>query len=109
MEQTAIELLFVEDDDGFRETAAQWMTRKGHHVQAAASGTEALKLCDRTHFDVAVVDMNMPGLSGLDLLQQIRQRGLETEVIILTGQATVETAVQAMKLGASDYLTKPFP
>src|SRR5690606_37933250 len=57
----------------------------------------------------AVVDLNMPGISGLELLQQMKERHLETEVIILTGQATVETAVTAMKFGACDYLTKPFP
>ncbi|MFV0442990.1 MAG: sigma-54-dependent transcriptional regulator [Planctomycetaceae bacterium] len=109
MPDPSIQILIVEDDDGFRETAAAWMKRKGYQVQAASNGQEALSLCDQRHFDVAVVDMNMPGLNGLDVLQQIRQRGLETEVIILTGQATIESAVQAMKLGAYDYLTKPFP
>ncbi len=104
-----IELLIVEDDDGFRETAARWMARKGHRVEQAANGQEALLHWSRKHFDVAIVDMNMPGISGLELLQRVREENFETEVIILTGQATVENAVEAMKLGASDYLTKPFP
>ncbi len=108
-ENGTIELLIVEDDDGFRETAARWMERKGHRVEQAANGQEALNQWNRKHFDVAIVDMNMPGISGLELLQRVREESVETEVIILTGQATVENAVEAMKLGASDYLTKPFP
>jgi len=58
---------------------------------------------------VAIIDMNMPGLSGLELLQRLQISQVDTEVIILTGEATVESAVQAMKLGAYDYVTKPFP
>ncbi|MFG0333802.1 MAG: sigma-54-dependent transcriptional regulator [Maioricimonas sp. JB049] len=104
-----MDLLIVEDDRDFRETAAQWMTRKGHHVEQADNAQEALNHCARRHFDVAIVDMNLPGLSGLELLQQIRDENIDTEVVILTGEATVENAVQAMKLGACDYLTKPFP
>ena len=102
-------LLLVEDDDEFRETCALWMTRKGHDVAEAANGQEALHQCARRHFDLAVVDMNMPGITGLELLQRLRADNVEMEVVILTGQATVETAVQAMKLGACDYLSKPFP
>lgn len=104
-----INLLLVEDESDFRDTCARWMTRKGHSVEQAANGQEALALCNRRHFDVAVVDMNMPGISGLELLERMRSNNIETEVIILTGQGTIESAVQAMKIGACDYLTKPFP
>jgi DNA-binding NtrC family response regulator len=106
---TAMNLLVVEDDEDFRETCTRWMTRKGHRVEAAANGHFALEACDRKVFDVAIVDMNMPGLSGLELLERLKSSQTDTEVIILTGQGTIETAVNAMKLGASDYLTKPFP
>ncbi len=102
-------LLVVEDDSDFRETCTRWMTRKGHSVAAAANGHEALELCERKSFDVAIVDMNMPGLTGLELLDRMKVCQPETEVIILTGQGTIESAVNAMKLGACDYLTKPFP
>jgi DNA-binding NtrC family response regulator len=102
-------LLIVEDDPDFRETCARWMTRKGHSVAAAANGHEALELCDRRTFDVAIVDMNMPGLTGLEVLERLKSSQVETEVLILTGQGTIESAVNAMKLGACDYLTKPFP
>ncbi|MFN9236930.1 MAG: sigma-54-dependent transcriptional regulator, partial [Planctomyces sp.] len=109
MSSPAFSLLIVEDDPDFRETCARWMVRKGHSVAAAANGHEALELCDRRTFDVAVVDMNMPGLTGLEVLDRMKSAQAETEVIILTGQGTIESAVNAMKLGACDYLTKPFP
>ncbi|MCL4129433.1 UNVERIFIED_CONTAM: hypothetical protein GTU68_040821 [Idotea baltica] len=89
--------------------ACEWMTRKGHQVHSAANGQEALLHCERQRFHVAVLDMNMPGISGLELLQRFHDLDLDSEVIILTGQATVENAVAAMKRGAFDYLTKPFP
>ena len=85
------------------------MSRKGHRVAEAPNGQEALALLQRQHFDVAVIDMNMPGISGVELLQRMKEDNIETEVIILTGQGTIESAVQAMKIGACDYLTKPFP
>ncbi len=107
--EPSIDLLIVEDDNQFREMATEWMKRKGHRVQSAANAQAALQLCQRQQFDVVLADMNMPGLSGLELLQRLKSDGHESEVIILTGQATVQTAVEAMKLGACDYLTKPFP
>ncbi|APZ91471.1 sigma-54-dependent transcriptional regulator [Fuerstiella marisgermanici] len=108
-ESVPIKLLLVEDEDDFRETTARWMTRKGHVVAEAANAQEAFALFDRQHFDVAVVDMNMPGISGIELLQRVKADNVETEIIILTGQGTIDSAVQAMKMGACDYLTKPFP
>ena len=109
MTEDPISVLIVEDDADFRDSSARWMQRKGHEVAAAASGAEALSLCSRQDFDVGVFDMNMPGMSGIELLQRIRDEAIDMEVIILTGQGTIETAVQAMKMGASDYLTKPCP
>ncbi|MCA9129055.1 MAG: sigma-54-dependent Fis family transcriptional regulator, partial [Planctomycetales bacterium] len=108
-DRDTISLLIVEDDADFRDSSSRWMQRKGHQVSAAASGAEALSLCDRQHFDVGIFDMNMPGMSGIELLQRIRQDAIDMEVIILTGQGTIQSAVQAMKMGASDYLTKPCP
>lgn len=109
MSDESMSVLIVEDDADFRDSSARWMQRKGHDVAAAASGAEALSLCSRQEFDVGVFDMNMPGMSGIELLQRIRDESIDIEVIILTGQGTIETAVQAMKMGASDYLTKPCP
>ncbi|PNY37011.1 sigma-54-dependent Fis family transcriptional regulator [Rhodopirellula baltica] len=107
MTESPIKLLLVEDEDDIRESCARWMQRKGHLVSTAASGADALSLCEQRSFDVAVFDMNMPGMSGIELLQRVVQQKLEMEVIILTGQGTIEAAVAAMKMGACDFLTKP--
>lgn len=107
MPDKPINLLMVEDDDDFRDACARWMQRKGHKVTAVAGGAEALGLCESQFFEVAVFDMNMPGMSGLELLQRVQQAKMEMEVVILTGQGTIESAVSAMKMGACDYLTKP--
>ena len=103
-----VELLFVDDDDEFRGTAAQRFARRGFHVQQAPGVNDALRLLQDRQFDVVVSDFAMPGLTGIDLLQRIKELSPECEVILLTGQGTVETAVQAMKLGAYDFLSKPF-
>ncbi|MFM7846873.1 MAG: sigma-54-dependent transcriptional regulator [Planctomycetota bacterium] len=108
-ETKPIDLLIVDDDHEFRDAAVRWFTQRGFHVDQASRGDEALEVLQRREFDVAIVDMIMPGMSGLQLLEKIKVQQVECEVIILTGQATIETAVASMKLGAFDYLTKPFP
>jgi DNA-binding NtrC family response regulator len=107
MTDIALKLLLVEDEDDFRDSCARWMQKKGHNVVAVAGGAEALGLCEKQDFDVAVFDMNMPGMSGLELLQRVQALDIPIEVIILTGQGTIEAAVASMKLGACDFLTKP--
>jgi len=106
---SAIDLLVVDDDSEFRETLVSRFTRTGFAVQSAGNGEEALGLAERRNFDVAVFDMMMPGMSGLELLKRFKESHPECEVILLTGQGSIETAVEAMKLGAYDYLQKPFP
>ncbi|MEK6238963.1 MAG: sigma-54 dependent transcriptional regulator [Planctomycetales bacterium] len=105
----AIDLLVVDDDDDFRDTLVRRFSRRGFHVGAAANANEALQLADRRAFDVAIIDMVMPGPSGLELLEKFNAGHMDCEVIMLTGQGTIDSAVQAMKLGAFDYLTKPCP
>ena len=104
-----MELLLVQDGDDFRDTVARWMVRHGHRVAERASGQEGLALITQPQFDVAILDANLPDLSGLDLLQEIKCRSDEIEIIMLTGEAKVESAVEAMKRGACDDLSKPFP
>jgi DNA-binding NtrC family response regulator len=104
-----MDLLVVDDDQEFRETLASRFARTGFEVRSAASGEEALGLAQRREFDVAVFDMMMPGMSGLELLKRFKTDHPDCEVILLTGQGSIETAVEAMKLGAYDYLQKPFP
>jgi DNA-binding NtrC family response regulator len=105
----AVDLLLVDDDHEFRDTLRSRFARNGFEVRTAAGGEEALGLAERRQFDVAVFDMMMPGMSGLELLKRFKESHPECEVILLTGQGTIETAVEAMKLGAYDYLQKPFP
>jgi DNA-binding NtrC family response regulator len=104
-----IELLVVDDDREFRQSIVRRFQRRGFRVAEASSGQEALELANRRRFDAVVLDMVMPGIDGLQVLQQLKERGADAEIILLTGQGTIESAVQAMKLGAYDYLTKPFP
>jgi DNA-binding NtrC family response regulator len=104
-----IDILVVDDDEDFRTTLLQRFLRRGFRVQAASNAEEALGLAQRRAFDVAIFDMVMPGRSGLELLRDFKAAHPESEVILLTGQGTVESAVEAMKLGAYDFITKPFP
>jgi ActR/RegA family two-component response regulator/tRNA A-37 threonylcarbamoyl transferase component Bud32 len=103
-----IELIFVDDDEEFRTVAVERFRKCGFRVSDAADGESALTQVQRRHFDVAVLDMRMPGMPGLEVLQKLKAADPECEVIILTGEGTIETAVKAMKLGAFDYLAKPF-
>ncbi len=107
MSKKPIKLMFVDDDDDLRGASAKWMRRKGHDVVDVASAAEALGLLERESFDVGVFDINMPGMSGLELLQRVRHANIDLEVVMLTGQGTIDSAVAAMKMGASDFLTKP--
>ena len=101
------DLLLVDDDDDFRSALAQRFTRRGYQVQDAPDGVAALAEVERRQCAAAVIDLMMPKMSGLELLEKLKAADPECEVIMLTGSATVETAVKAMKLGAYDYLTKP--
>lgn len=100
-------VLVVDDEADFRELMVKRLTRKKYGVSGASCGEDALALVKDRIFDVALVDLKMPGMDGLELLRQLRNVSPETEVIILTGHGSTETAVEAMKMGAYDYLTKP--
>lgn len=104
-----IDLLIVDDDSDFRSTVVRRFRRRGFQVQEAENGEDALALAGRRKFDVAIIDMIMPGMSGVELLEQFNKEQLDCATIMLTGQGTIESAVDAMKLGAFDYLNKPFP
>jgi DNA-binding NtrC family response regulator len=104
-----IDLLIVDDDAEFRNTLARRFAQSRFSIQEAPDADHALDLAQRRDFDVALFDMVMPGLSGLELLKKFKTSHPECEIILLTGQGTIENAVEAMKLGAYDFLTKPFP
>jgi DNA-binding NtrC family response regulator len=102
-----LELLLVDDDAELRSDMANFFSRQGHSVAQCANGEQALDLMERRTFDVMVLDLMMPGVTGLDVLKKLEARRAECEVVVLTGEATIETAVEAMKLGAREFLTKP--
>lgn len=100
-------ILIADDEDAFRELLVQRMQRRGWRPVGAADGHEALTALAEQEFDLAVVDMRMPGPDGLEVLRRARELQPALEVVILTGHGTIETAIQAMKEGAYDFLTKP--
>lgn len=102
-------LLVVDDESNLRLVVQKELSRQGHEVDTAADGEAAWEALEHEDFDVLLCDINMPRLDGIGLLRRMRDRSQNPpEVIMLTGQATVESAIEAMKLGAYDYLTKPY-
>lgn len=106
-EAAEIDLLLVDDETDFRETAKQYFVKRGYRVVAVESGAAALQAARSQQFDVAVVDVHMPEMDGVQLLERLREEDDSLQVIMLTGGATIPTAVASMKAGAVDYVTKP--
>lgn len=102
-------ILIVDDDKDFCEGCARWFAKKGYRVAQSISGQDAIGLASRQDFDVAILDWNLPGLSGLELVQRMWESNPDTEVIVLTGEGTINNAVESMRLGVFDFQTKPFP
>src|ERR1700682_6378768 len=107
-EQKAARILIAEDEANLRLVLQKELERLGYRVQAAPDEEAALRRLEESNVDVLLCDINMPRIDGMELLRRVHERLNPPEVIMLTGQATVETAVTAMKLGAYDYLTKPY-
>jgi DNA-binding NtrC family response regulator len=105
--EPVIHLVLVDDDEQLRQTLVRWFRRHGVAVIEAGSGEEALDKVANTRCDVAVLDLNLPGMSGVDLLTALKERQPELEALLLTAHGSIETAIQAMKRGAYDYLNKP--
>jgi two-component system, NtrC family, response regulator HydG len=107
-EPNQVNTLIVDDEEAL-VSALEKLLRRDHHTFATVTtGAEALDFLSKNRVDVALVDMNLPDRSGLEILDRIRASGTDTEVILMTGKGTVETAVSALKKGAYDYFTKPF-
>src|ERR1700754_3990861 len=105
--QGGLRILFADDEAHLRELMQMELPRLGHEVTVCPDGTAAIRALEKGTFDAALLDLKMPGLTSIEVLGKIRQLSPETQVVILTGHATVDTAVQALRLGAFDYLTKP--
>jgi len=100
-------ILIVDDESDIRNLTGEGVRYMGYSVSLALDGTEAINLVNSNLFDVVLLDVQMPRIDGLEVLQHIKEHSPSTEVIMLTGVNDIRIAVSAMKLGASDYLTKP--
>ncbi|MCK4576714.1 response regulator [candidate division WOR-3 bacterium] len=101
-------VLVVDDEVTVCKSVRRILEREHFEVDEALSGKEALDMLDKNPYGVVITDMMMPGISGIDLIRMIKEKYPENSVIMITGYATIKTAVQAMKLGAFDYIPKPF-
>jgi DNA-binding NtrC family response regulator len=108
MEKSPIKILIADDENNVRKVFCIELSAGGADVDESENGLRTLELLEKKEYDVLLLDLNMPGLGGIDVLKRMKTLEIPTEVIILTANATVATAVEAMKLGAYDYLTKPF-
>ena len=101
-------ILLIDDDPGVRDSMERTLRGAGYGVQSAPTGEEGFAMAKGGAYDVILSDMRMPGISGLDILRQLRELRVDSAFIIMTGFGTVDTAVEAMKLGAVDFVQKPF-
>src|SRR5512145_1362110 len=100
-------VLVVDDERFFQELFRELLQAAGHQVRTASSGEEALRLMAEEHFDVLLTDVVMPGLDGISLVKEAKRRDPDLEALAITGHDDVRLAVQAMKAGCADFLTKP--
>ena len=108
-EPNGMRLLIVDDNDDNRDMLARRLQRRGYEVHTAASGTEALDAVENTRFNAVLLDVMMPGVNGLEVLQYIRRSFSKQElpVLMATARSDSEDVIQALRLGANDYVTKP--
>ena len=100
-------ILVVDDEPAVRESLKDWLQEEGYEVGLASSGEEAIEMVKNEFWYVVLLDLKMPGLDGIETLQTIKKLEPEIEVIIVTAYATIESAVESIKLGAYDYVIKP--
>ena len=100
-------ILLVDDEVVFANNMSKLLNRRGYQVTAVNGGDTALRSLMENPFDVMVLDLKMPGMDGIAVLHEMKKLGLVTEVLVLTGHGSIDTALEAIQLGAYDYLTKP--
>ncbi|MDA0748709.1 MAG: DNA-binding response regulator [bacterium] len=108
MEQHKAHILVADDEPGVRTMVREMLEQEGWRVDTAPDGRVALECLEREAYTLAILDLKMPGLTGTEVLFEIQKREIRTDVLILTGYGTIQTAVQAIKMGAKDFLCKPF-
>lgn len=104
---TGSKILMVDDEKAFTDNMAGLLTARGYRVHSVYDGKSAIEALEKERFDVVVLDLKMPGMDGITTLKELKKMDLFTETLILTGHGSMDTAVEAIKLGAYDYLTKP--
>jgi DNA-binding response OmpR family regulator len=104
----AAQILLMEDEVVVAEGLQMILSEEGHNVEIANTGTHALENLNHKTYDLLVADLCLPDINGMEVIKQLKADGADTGVIVITGYSTVETAVDAMRVGASDYLAKPF-
>jgi DNA-binding NtrC family response regulator len=102
-----LRVLFVDDERSLQEFMRSELPRLGHEVTVCPDGRAGIKALEKSTFDVAILDLRMPGMTGIEVLEQLKQVAPDTEALVMTGHASMETAIDAMRLGAFDYITKP--
>src|SRR5438067_4771713 len=102
-----LRVLFVDDETSLREFMRSELPRLGHEVTVCPDGRAAVKTLEKQSFDAAILDLRMPGMSGIEVLEHLKKVSPDTEAIVMTGHASMETAIEAIRLGALDYITKP--
>jgi len=100
-------VLLVDDEEQFLDVLSQRLEARGLKVDAVTSGEDAVRQVEDKNFDAIVIDLAMPGIDGIETLKRIKEKRPDLEIIMLTGHATVKSGIEAMKLGAEDFLEKP--
>ena len=102
-------ILLVDDEQEYAQTLAERLEARGLRIDVAFDGQQALDMADKKPYEAVILDLGMPGLDGIETLRRLRAQNEDIQVVILTGQATVDKTIEAMKLGAVDLLQKPTP
>ena len=100
-------ILIVDDEEVVRHSHLRSLAETGCHAEAAEDGQQAIRVMEQHPFDVVLLDLRMPGLDGMDVLKTIKERWPDSEVVVITGYPTIETAKEAVRLGAHNYIAKP--
>jgi DNA-binding NtrC family response regulator len=101
-------ILVVDDEGIVRTSCSRALSPEGYEVKLSQNGADAMRMLEEESFDLVLTDLKMPDIDGIEVLKMIKERWPQTEVIVITGYQTVDTAVKSIKLGAFDYIEKPF-
>jgi DNA-binding NtrC family response regulator len=106
-EELKAKVLLVDDEEDFLKTLAERLETRGLKVSTATNGEDAVACTDKEGYDLIILDLSMPGIDGLETLKRIKAKQPDAEIIMLTGQGSIKSSIEAMKLGAEDFLQKP--